>query len=224
MKTQRLKTKSSKNSAPSQVRIIGGQFKRQLVPFINAEGLRPSPDRLRETLFNWIQFDLHDASVIDVCAGSGVLGFEALSRGAKHVTFIELNSKQAQLIAQTAENFKLTSTNFRLYTGDALIIIPDLNPSEATTIKNINESKPKQSSSLKSTYHLVFIDPPYDLNLWIPLLNKLIVNQLVSTETLFYIEDRRELKETLQGLEQSYTVLKESKVGQIFASLIQISI
>ncbi|WP_211660357.1 RsmD family RNA methyltransferase, partial [Pedobacter nototheniae] len=61
--------------------------------FIDAEGLRPTPDRLRETLFNWLMADLFEASVLDCCAGSGVLGFEAISRGAAHCTFIEANSK-----------------------------------------------------------------------------------------------------------------------------------
>lgn len=75
----------------NQVRIIGGQYKRRLISFVDADGLRPTPDRLRETLFNWLLADTLDALVLDVCAGSGVLGIEALSRGAKQAVLIEPN-------------------------------------------------------------------------------------------------------------------------------------
>ena len=89
--TKQKTSHQEKSSSAGQVRIIGGQFKRRSVSFIDAEGLRPTPDRLRETLFNWLLADIHGAYVLDSCAGSGVLGFEALSRGAAHCTFIEMN-------------------------------------------------------------------------------------------------------------------------------------
>ncbi|MDG9706581.1 RsmD family RNA methyltransferase, partial [Streptomyces sp. DH37] len=73
------------------MRIIGGEYRRRLVAFIDADGLRPTPDRVRETVFNWLADDLVNAKVLDCCAGSGVLGFEALSRGAKQLTSIEPN-------------------------------------------------------------------------------------------------------------------------------------
>ncbi|WP_019672790.1 16S rRNA (guanine(966)-N(2))-methyltransferase RsmD [Psychrobacter lutiphocae] len=216
-KQKRAPTKAK--AAISQVRIIGGQFKRQWVSFIDAEGLRPSPDRLRETLFNWLQFDLHEAHVLDLCAGSGVLGFEALSRGAQQVTFIELLAQQAQQIAQTAHKLKLTTDQFRIYVGDAQhVLTTELNP-----INNIQPNC-EQTSHTQPPYHLIFLDPPYDSMLWVSLLNILIQQQLVDSNTLLYIEDRRELKETLSDLMQPYKVLKSTKIGQIFASLIQISL
>ena len=89
------KNPKAKSAAAGDVRIIGGQFKRRIVSFIEADGLRPTPDRLRETLFNWLLADIHGARVLDSCAGSGVLGFEALSRGAAHTTFIEVNTAQS---------------------------------------------------------------------------------------------------------------------------------
>lgn len=227
----------SKAKATGQVRIIGGQFRRQLVPFIDADGLRPSPDRLRETLFNWIQFELHDAHVLDLCAGSGVLGFEALSRGASWVDFIELQPHQASLISETAQKLKLSNDNFRLSIGNALDIIPVLpsqkplnsaqniklprsdNPSiDGPSIDNNKSDCPSDTSC----YHIVFVDPPYDLDLWVPMINLLIEQQLVNSQTFFYIEDKRELSQTLQQLAYSYTVLKETKVGQVFASLLRI--
>ena len=97
------KKQQAKPIAAGEVRIIGGQFKRRIVRFVESEGLRPTPDRLRETLFNWLIADIRDAHVLDSCAGSGVLGFEALSRGASHCTFIEMNVLQSQMLRQSAE-------------------------------------------------------------------------------------------------------------------------
>lgn len=221
----------SKAKAIGQVRIIGGQFRRQLVPFIDADGLRPSPDRLRETLFNWIQFELHNAHVLDLCAGSGVLGFEALSRGASWVDFIELQPNQASLISQTAERLKLPSDSFRVSLGNALELIPTLKPISNLRSSNNNSDSDADSSSNngeansptdKLYYHIVYVDPPYDLDLWVPMLDLLIEHQLVNSQTLFYIEDKRELTQTLEQLSYNYNVLKQTKMGQVFASLIQI--
>ncbi|WP_296402281.1 RsmD family RNA methyltransferase [Psychrobacter sp.] len=227
-----------KSGTAGQVRIIGGQFRRQMVPFIDAEGLRPSPDRLRETLFNWIQFDLHDAKVLDLCAGSGVLGFESLSRGASWVDFIELQANQVNMIAKTAEKLKLSTDRYRVSAGDALQVIPSLANSIVHRSENVHRSQNAHQSinvyqSKEDTpsnaispypYHIVYIDPPYDLDLWVPMINQLIEHNLVNSESLLYIEDRRILSETLQQLPYSYLTLKETKIGQIFASLIQIKL
>lgn len=224
----------SKAKATGQVRIIGGQFRRQLVPFIDADGLRPSPDRLRETLFNWIQFELHDARVLDLCAGSGVLGFEALSRGASWVDFIELQPNQASLISQTAQKLKLPSDSFRVSLGNALDLIPALaiskpinNPHSSDNSSDNNSDNSSYSDEANSPtetlcYHIVYVDPPYDLDLWVPMINLLVQHHLVNSQTLFYLEDKRELSQTLQKLSYDYNVLKETKIGQVYASLFQI--
>ena len=88
----------------NQLRIIGGEWKRRTLAFANIEGLRPTPDRVRETLFNWLMWDIQNTKVLDVCAGSGALGFEALSRGAAKVVLIEPNPTQAGFLK---ENIKL---------------------------------------------------------------------------------------------------------------------
>lgn len=77
----------------NQLRIIGGEWKRRVLPFASIEGLRPTPDRVRETLFNWLMWDIQKAHVLDICTGSGALGFEALSRGAASVYMIEPDRK-----------------------------------------------------------------------------------------------------------------------------------
>src|SRR5471030_3372874 len=76
-------------SVPHQIRIIGGEWKRTPLPVVDLEGLRPTPDRVRETLFNWLGQDMTGQSCLDLFAGSGALGFEAASRGAARVVMVE---------------------------------------------------------------------------------------------------------------------------------------
>ena len=92
----------SRRGRPSQsagkLRIIGGQFRRRLLPIADSPGLRPTPDRVRETLFNWLAFELAGARVLDLYAGTGALGLEALSRGAGAATFVESAAPVARAI------------------------------------------------------------------------------------------------------------------------------
>lgn len=213
-KTLKAKTK---NSAAGDVRIIGGQFKRRSVSFIDAEGLRPTPDRLRETLFNWLIADIHDAQVLDSCAGSGVLGFEALSRGAAHTTFIEINPAQSNMLRQSAEQLRLATNTYQIIQGTAEQVLT-------------------QNQTLPHHFDIVFIDPPYAQDLWQPILTALIKQSLITTETLIYLEADKDLTlqlnqlvasvnensapqaETTQGI-IGFERLKQTKVGQVVAGL-----
>jgi 16S rRNA (guanine966-N2)-methyltransferase len=101
--------KPRRSGAPRQVRIIGGQWKRTPLPVLDAEGLRPTPDRVRETVFNWIEH-LRDHAwdtvrCLDLFAGSGALGFEALSRGAAHCTFVETDRAAVEALKRNIEHF-----------------------------------------------------------------------------------------------------------------------
>ena len=217
-KTLKAKTK---NSAAGDVRIIGGQFKRRSVSFIDAEGLRPTPDRLRETLFNWLIADIHDAQVLDSCAGSGVLGFEALSRGAAHTTFIEINPAQSNMLRQNAEQLRLATNTYQIIQGTAEQVLT-------------------QNQTLPHHFDIVFIDPPYAQDLWQPILTALIKQSLITTETLIYLEADKDLTlqlnqlvaslnensapqaETTQGI-IGFECLKQTKVGQVVAGLYRLS-
>ena len=128
-----------KGGLSNQLRIIGGRWRGRKLPVPVIDGLRPTPDRVRETLFNWLAKDCPGASVLDCFAGSGALGFEALSRGAAQLTMIE-NEKRAfkNLQQQVA---RLQADEVKLLQGDALELIPKLD----------------------QKYNLVFIDPPYTL-------------------------------------------------------------
>ena len=211
------KNQKTKPIAAGDVRIIGGQFKRRIVRFIEAEGLRPTPDRLRETLFNWLISDIHDAQVLDSCAGSGVLGFEALSRGASHCTFIEMSALQSQMLRQSAEMLRLDSDSHQIVQGKAEQVL-------------------LQKNLVPRPFDIVFIDPPYAEDLWQPILTALITQSLITTETLIYLEADKDLAlqlnqlaenlnehlasqaETTQGT-VGFECLKQTKVGQVVAGL-----
>lgn len=215
------KNHKAKNAVAGDVRIIGGQYKRRIVSFIDAEGLRPTPDRLRETLFNWLIADIHDAKVLDSCAGSGVLGFEALSRGAAHTTFIEINPAQVNMLRQSAEQLRLDASNYQIIQGTAEQVLT-------------------QNQTIQRHFDIVFIDPPYAQDLWQPILTALIKQSLINTETLIYLEADKDLTlqldqlvasinesaEPLADIAQSlirFECLKQTKVGQVVAGLYQLS-
>ena len=215
------KNHKAKNAVAGDVRIIGGQYKRRIVSFIDAEGLRPTPDRLRETLFNWLIADIHDAKVLDSCAGSGVLGFEALSRGAAHTTFIEVSSAQVTMLRQSAEQLRLDASNYQIIQGTAEQVLT-------------------QNQTIQRHFDIVFIDPPYAQDLWQPILTALIKQSLINTETRIYLEADKDLTlqldqlvasinesaEPLADIAQSlirFECLKQTKVGQVVAGLYQLS-
>lgn len=128
----------------NQVRIIGGLWKRTPLPVLAAQGLRPTPDRVRETVFNWInhQRDANwaDAQVLDLYAGSGALGFEAASRGAQTVTMVDM----ATPVVRQLEDIKakLKADNVQILRGDALVVA-------------------QAAAARGQKYDLIFLDPPY---------------------------------------------------------------
>ncbi len=128
---------SQSESTVSKVRIVGGTHRSRLIEVPDSTGLRPTPDRVRETLFNWLGQELDDLRCLDLFAGSGVLGFEAASRGAASVTLLELTPKVMAHLRATQE--KLALSNVRLVSGEALKFL---------------QSSPGQ-------FDLVFLDPPY---------------------------------------------------------------
>lgn len=184
--------------AVNQVRIIGGQHKRRLLTFVDAQGLRPTPDRLKETIFNWLTGYLTDAKVLDACAGSGALGFEAVSRGAKTATLIEPNLAQAQMLKQNAKLLRLS---------DKLTIV------STDAISALN--------TMHDAFDIIFIDPPYDLNLWQPILKNLLDNALIHADSKIYLEADKPLHSILDDdTSAKFTLIKSTKVGQAMAYLL----
>lgn len=179
----------------NQLRIIGGEWKRRQLPFASIEGLRPTPDRVRETLFNWLMWDVQNAQVLDLCAGSGALSFEALSRGANHVVMIEPNHEQAGFLRKNLELLKITNQRAQLKTNTA---------QQALT-------------SLKQSFDLVFLDPPYSLNLWQELAD--LADPLIANQGLIYVEADRDLSQLT--LPSTWQLIKTTKAGTVRAGLYQ---
>jgi 16S rRNA (guanine966-N2)-methyltransferase len=148
-----------------QVRIIGGRWRGRKLPVPEIEGLRPTPDRIRETLFNWLAMDCPGASVLDCFAGSGALGFEALSREAKHLTMIENNPIAWRNLQQRVNRFQ--TDRVTLLMGDAIELI----------------------AQHEDQFSLIFIDPPYALpQLRAQVLAHLIAHQRLLDGAKIYLE------------------------------------
>lgn len=134
-------------AAPGEVRIIGGQWKRTRLPVAGTEGLRPTPDRVRETLFNWLGQDLAGWRCLDAFAGTGALGFEAASRGAAAVQLVE---SEPSLVAQLERlRERLQASGVRVQRGDGVLAL---------------------RQSAPASLDAVFLDPPFGSALFAPAL------------------------------------------------------
>jgi 16S rRNA (guanine966-N2)-methyltransferase len=157
------KVVARKTVPPGEIRIIGGQYKRSKLPVANKPGLRPTPDRVRETLFNWLGQDLTGWRCVDVFAGTGALGFEAASRGAAEVLLCE---QDAGLVAQLkALQTKLHADMVKVERGDGVSVLRRLSP---------------------ASMQLVFLDPPFDSPLFEPALKA--AAQAVAEPGYVYLE------------------------------------
>ena len=187
--------RGAKNS--NTLRIIGGEWRSRKLPFVDAPGLRPTPDRIRETLFNWLQGDVHGANCIDMFAGSGALGLEALSRGAKDVIFIE---KNAACATQLKDNLALLNVEAKVLQSDALSFLTLL-------------EKPEKA------FDLVFLDPPYRQGLIEKSLSYLVNENLINEHSLIYLE--HEAEESFNWEDFELQVQKEAKAGQVQSFLLK---
>lgn len=152
------------NRKPNKVRIIAGHLRGREITFIDGPGLRPTGDRLRETLFSWLQPYIVDSNVLDVFAGSGALGFESASRGAARVTMLE---KSRKVCAELRQNLiKLKLDNVDIHCGDALQMISANSQSELASRVN-REVNSDASGGIQGigSFDIIFIDPPFQEHL-----------------------------------------------------------
>ena len=140
--------KAGPRGREGSVRIIGGHWRGTRLPVADSAGLRPTSDRARETLFNWLQPVLPGARVLDLFAGSGALGLEAVSRGAGEALLVERDARLAQSLQATVE---------RLHAGDRVSV------ARADALALLG-------APLQGRFDVVFLDPPFDLGLWEPVL------------------------------------------------------
>jgi 16S rRNA (guanine966-N2)-methyltransferase len=185
------KSKRRSNQAgQSQLRIIGGRWRSRKLAFTPAEGLRPTTDRVRETLFNWLSPQIAGARCADLFAGSGALGLEALSRGASHCDFVDTSSTALRQIAE------------HLLTLDA---------EQQADCHNCQASQYLHEA--RRPLDIIFIDPPFNRDLVTPSCALLAASALLTPETLIYIETSA--KEALTDLPTSWETHREKVAGGV---------
>jgi 16S rRNA (guanine966-N2)-methyltransferase len=179
----------------NKLRIIAGNWRSRQIIFDNIEGLRPTPARVRETLFNWLQDDIIGSRCLDLYAGSGVLSFEAASRGAKQVVQVEQNLKVCRQLRTNAVNLNATQVN--LIQSDVLRFL----------------------SSDSQIFNLAFIDPPFHKNLaiqscqWLEDKGWLAIGAKINLEV--------EHKLSLTGIPENWQLLKAKSAGEVDYYLFQ---
>ncbi len=179
------------------MRIITGQYKGRRLKTLEGLHVRPTSDRLRETLFNILAPRIEGARLVDLCAGSGAIGIEALSRGAAEVTFIENNRRAAQLISENLQHCGIAA-GVRLINRDAL-----------SALKYLAEQQ--------LHYDIVYLDPPYDSQLYSPILWLLAKHSLLADAGVVIVEHRRQFPlDTCYGELCAYRVLTQGETQLTF--------
>lgn len=180
---------------PGVVRIIGGAWKRSKLPVADRPGLRPTPDRVRETLFNWLGQNLSGWRCLDPFAGSGALGFEAASRGAAEVVLLERDRLLCARLNQTRERLK--ATQLRVETADAIAWMARCEPSR---------------------FDLVLLDPPFEAQIFEPALAG--AARVVAPGGWVYLEADRAF-DAAELLRHGLTVQRQGRAGAVHFHLLR---
>ena len=186
------RTATPKASGSARIlRIIGGKHRGRRLQFPAGVSIRPTPDRVRETLFNWLQPRIVGARVLDLFAGSGALGLEALSRGAAHVSFVEKDRRAAAAIDTLARDWG----------------------QEGAQVSCADAFGWLAQSAGGVPFDIVFLDPPYDAALWSKAAAALVRGRLLAPEARVYIEHRA--REGLPVLPETWKHIREGRAGEV---------
>ena len=177
------------------IRIIAGQWRGRRLKVPHQQGLRPTTDRVKETVFNWLMHDVREANCLDMFAGTGSLGLEALSRGAAHCTFMEQSREAAKLLKA---NIVMLAAPANVITGDAIAALEQCN----------------------ERFHLVFLDPPFHQNLLAPAIDVLLSKSLLAENACIYIEKAQD--EPLPPLPAHWQLRKQKQHGQVSSLLFDV--
>lgn len=178
---QRAKTNS--------IRIISGQWRGRRLPVLEIDGLRPTTDRVRETLFNWLMYDVNGAVCLDLFAGSGALGLESLSRGADRTVFIESNRQAASQLQKNLAALGVAKSS-QVFNQSAIGFL---------------------DQAAHTQFDLVFLDPPFDSQLLPQVLPLLLDNGWLSPEALIYVEQASDIKSPIGP--KGWEIYKHGKAG-----------
>lgn len=183
----------------NRIRIIGGKWRGRLLKVLTHPDLRPTPDRVRETLFNWLAMHIVGARCLDLFAGTGALGFEALSRGAKQVVFVDKYPPVIESIANTAKELNATQ-DCEFHRASAV-----------SFLEPIKESSP--------AFDIIFLDPPFATPLLSQSMAVLAESTLVNNQTLLYLESPIPL--TQADLPAHWQILRAKTAGEVAYHLVQ---
>ncbi|MDA9336086.1 16S rRNA (guanine(966)-N(2))-methyltransferase RsmD [Candidatus Pseudothioglobus singularis] len=184
-------------------KIISGNLKGRKFHFPDSDGLRPTSGKTRETLFNWLQFDIAGKTVLDLFSGSGALGIEAISRGAKKIFLIEKNIKV----------FESLKSNLDLI--------------GSTKVELVNEDSIKYLKKLEhDAFDYIFLDPPFNQEILPLVLNLLSERKLIHSKSQIYIESEFQITEEFLGNNCDYDckIDKENKSGNVYFCLITLGV
>jgi 16S rRNA (guanine966-N2)-methyltransferase len=182
-------------------KIISGDLKGRKFHFPDSDGLRPTSGKTRETLFNWLHFDIAGKTVLDLFSGSGALGMEAISRGAKKTFLIEKNIKVFKSLKSNLE--LIGSTKFELVNKDAIKYLKKLE---------------------HDAFDYIFLDPPFSQQILPLILNLLSKRELINSNSQIYIESEFQITEEFLDNNCDYEckIIKEKKSGSVYFCLISL--
>jgi 16S rRNA (guanine966-N2)-methyltransferase len=193
------RVKRPDRTLPGRLRIVAGKWRSRLLPVIDAPGLRPTSERIRETLFNWLGPGIEGAQCLDLFAGTGALGIEALSRGAKKLLFVE---KSASVAAAIRKNLgDLEATNAEVVHDDA--------------VNFLNKTDPQ-------SFDIVFLDPPFDMDLLAKSCGLLQEKGWLAANAIIYLEQSKGRENP--ALPAGWVISHEKVAGKVSYSLVRAAI
>lgn len=176
----------------NSLRIIGGSLRNSKLNFPDLSGLRPTADRTRETLFNWLQNEVAGEDCLDLFAGSGALGIEAYSRGARRVVFVEVNALASGAILQNIERLKVCDA--------------EVNCSDACQWI-------EQQTKATHQFGIVFLDPPFAANVIVKVCRQLANSKLLKPGCKIYVEAATSVDE--EEMPENWLMLKSKQAGAV---------
>lgn len=188
--------RSDRGPPSGRLRIVAGKWRRRLLPIADEPGLRPTSERIRETLFNWLAPTIEGARCLDLFAGSGALGIEALSRGASEVVFVEKSPRAAAILKQSIAALQASGAEVRNI--DAMDYL---------------DGEPRR-------FDIVFLDPPFDADICGDLCRLLGERDWLAGGARVYLEQNRE--RPIPDLPDGWTVIKEKTAGQVRYALLKV--
>ncbi len=190
--------RSNKKFQPGRLRIVAGNWRSRLLQIADVPGLRPTSERVRETLFNWLANDIHGARCLDLCAGTGALGLEALSRGAVHATFVEKTPAAVRALESNVN--LLGASNANVVGADARGFVENYGG---------------------EPFGIVFLDPPFAEDMLGDLCRLLEEGDALADEALVYLE--MDTKQSPPPMADGWTTIKDKKAGNVRYLLVRVT-